>query len=613
MIWKQSTSQVGRGVTSSSFDITAVKIDIVDTTEKAFDCLRWLSDVRTPIMAVDVETNGFDWYDGDLRLVQFGSLTEGWAVPYHEYPGLVNELLRILDDRRTPLVGHNFKFDLHWLERNTKWLPRHWGIYHDTLSLSSVIDSSGSKQLKDLSAQYVSPYAKAGQDKLRADMKAGGWDWGTVPVHLPSYWVYGVLDTILTANLFAILYPMAVNQGCLEAYEVERGCAPALYAMERKGMLVDAEYCQHRIEVHGDQLAEIERTVFEWGITNLNSGDQITRAFLDAGVELTHKSEKTGKYLMNKDVLEELVLTTDHPLVQLVGEHRKATRFVTAYYENFLRFQRSDDRVHPQYRQSQARTGRMSATEPAIQTLPRPETDKYVRNAFIAPEGHVLISTDFTNVEARIFAHFAQEEGMLQAIRDGVDLHGYTAQQVYHLDHIAEKSDPRRQIAKNTLFCLLFGGGVEKIAMTAGVDIDTAADAWRGIHRAFPGIKKFQKQAQHTAEQNYEDTGRAWLRGVDGRILALAENDSRYYAFTNYLIQGTATVLLKQRLDVINQMGLADLCVAAIHDEVVSEVPEEDAEEFSHLISDAMLDQHQFSVPIVADPGTPAYRLGDAK
>jgi DNA polymerase-1 len=606
-------SRVGRETLTNRFDIHAIQIDIVDTTEKAFECLRWLSDVQTPVMSVDVETSGFDWYDGKLRLFQLGSLTEGWAVPFEMFPGLVDELLTILDRRQLPLVGHNFKFDLHWIERHTRWTPRHWRLYHDTLPLSAVIDSSGSKALKDLSHQFVTPYARIFEKKLQADMKAGGWGWHDVPVLLESYWTYGVLDTILTANLFQTLLPMAADRGCLDAYEVERGCMPGLYSMERRGMIVDSQHCHDQLEILHARLDEINVEAYDlFGITNINSGDQLTRAFLDAGIELTAKT-KTGRYQMNKKVLEHLVATVDHPLMALVGEHRSKERFAGSYYSNFLKFQRSDGRVHPQYNQSQARTGRMSAQFPAIQTLPRPETDKDVRNSFVADEGNVLISTDFTNIEARIFAHFAEEQGMLQAIRDGIDLHGYTAKEVYHLADIASKDDPRRQVAKNTLFCLLFGGGVEKIAATAHVSIQDAEEAHAGIHRAFPGIKTFQRRAQGTAKDNLRMTGKAWLRGVDGRILAMKENDDRYYAFTNWLIQGTATVLLKQRLAVIHQMGLTEYCIAAIHDEVVGEVPEEDAEEFSHLMAEAMLDEHQFAVPIVADPGKPATRLGDAK
>jgi DNA polymerase-1 len=605
-------------------DLSQIEVDFVDSTDKAHEFIRWVSDVRTPVMGVDVETSGLDWYDDKLRLVQFGSMTQGWAIPFEWFPHLVYEALDILTRRRVPLTGHNFRFDLHFLERNTRWQPSLWGIYHDTQNLASVIDSSGSKTLKDLSTWFVSPVAKSGQARLAEDMKRGGWTWGTVPVTLESYWVYGVLDTILSANLLATLLPIGESSGVLDAYEVERGCMPGLYAMERRGLLVDGEHCTTQAaQLRADMARLEEQALKDYGLHSIGSKDQLVRAFLDHGVVLTRKTDK-GRYKLDKETFEELEAREGkNPLVQLVGEYRKAEKFASSYYDNFLRFQRSDGRVHPSYRQSQARTGRMSAQFPAIQTLPRPKQPNEdwhpgheVRNAFVAQEGHVLISTDFTNVEARLFAHFAQEQGMLDAIRNGTDLHGYTAQQVYGLwpeTGVAPKDEPKRQVAKNTLFCMLFGGQAGKVAATAHVDLQTAQEAFDGIHRAFPGIKGFQKQTQAEAVRNLRDTGRAWIRGIDGRILMLNENDERYYAFTNYLIQGTATVVLKQRLAAIHAMGLSDYTVAAIHDEVVSEVPEEDATDYIQAIEDAMRDDVHFSVPIVAESGHPAKRLGDAK
>lgn len=599
-----------------AFDPSTITIEIVDSSSKIADFMHWVTNVRTDVMGVDVETSGLDWYDGKLKLVQFGSGDQGWAIPFQMFPFLVDEAMRIIDvERKLHLVGHNFRFDLHWLDRHTSWTPTNWTRYHDTMLMASVLNSSGPKGLKDLSTIHVHPIAARGQQILQDAMKQGGWDWATVPPLLEAYWVYGVIDTILTVNLMAVLYPRVKASGCFEAYETERGCMPALYAMEKRGMLVDSEHCARQIEELQGRMQVIETDVLEYGISNIGSANQLIRAFLDAGVELTTRTDSGRNYSMSRDALEELVARQgDHPLVKMVNTYRTAEKYAGSYYGNFLRYQRSDGRVHPAFRQVAAKTGRMSAQFPAVQTVPRSETDPNVRNSFVADEGNVLISIDFTNVEARIFAHFAQEHGMLEAIRAGVDLHGYTAQQVYKLwDTVAPKDHPLRQVAKNTLFCMLFGGGATKVAYTAGVDLETAKNAFNGIHAAFPGIKKFQKTIEGMAVANLNETGQAWIRGIDGRILAMSENDNRYYAFTNWLIQGTATVLLKQRLSVIHQMGLSEHCISVIHDEVIGEVPEEDAEEFSHAMADAMLDEHQFSVPIVADPGYPAKRLGDAK
>jgi DNA polymerase-1 len=593
-------------------------VHLVTDSESAHQFIEWIKDVPDQLIGLDVETDGLNWFDGTLRLVQFGTLNTGWAVPYQEWRYLVMEALRILTLRRKYFVGHNMKFDLHWIERNTGWVPQDWQYVHDTMLLAAVLSSSGSKALKDLAEFWVWSGAKSGQNALKEDMKRGGWDWGSVPIDLPSYWVYGVLDTILTVNLFYVLHEQCVRTDCLEAYKVEMGAFPVLYAMERKGLLLDAEHCHTQNEGLYKRMAEIEEEVSEYGITNIGSTSQIALALERAGVVLTATTD-SGRWKMDKDTFELLAATQDHPLLHIVSEYRSAERMTGTYYENFLKFQRSDGRCHPFYRPVGAKTGRMSATEPAIQTVPRPDTDKadyvrQVRNAFVAPEGHVLISTDFSNVEARIFAHFADEEGMKQAFLRGENLHKFTASQIFNkpIESI-DKQHSEYTTAKNTLFCKLFGGGAEKIAITAGIPLEEAEAAVAGLNAAFPGMKAFQRWSIQTATDNLKVHGQAFMRSIDGRILSMVETDDRYYAFTNWQIQSAACITLKRRLAVIDAMGLTEYCSAAIHDEVVAEVPEEYEEDFRREIEEAMTDMESFSVPVVCSVGEGAVRWGDAK
>lgn len=600
------------------FDPTAVKVGLVTDMVTAFDFLDWIKHVPDQLIGLDVETDGLNWFDGKLRLVQFGTLTEGWAVPYEENKMLVREALRILSERNKVFVGHNMKFDLHWLQQNTGWLPREWRFVHDTMDLAAVLNSSASKGLKDLAEFYVWSGAKSGQNALKDDMKKGGWSWGTVPVNLPSYWVYGVLDTILTVHLFYVLLEKCTSAGVMKAYATERGAVPALFAMERKGMLVDAEHCSVQREKILRQCDQIETLVTQYGIDNIGSNDQIALAFERAGVELT-ETTATGRWKMDRDTFDIIAATSDHPLVGLVKEYRSGIKLTSTYYDNFLKFQRSDGRCHPFWWANTARTGRMSATEPAILTVPRPDGDKSenvreVRNSFVAPDGHVLISTDFSNVEARIFAHYADEHGMKAAFAENLNLHKYTASQIFDKPYDSiDKSHSEYTVAKNTLFCTLFGGGGAKIAITAGIPLEAGKAAQAALYAKFPGMKQFQRNMIQMATDNLNAHGQAFIRGIDDRILAMVETDDRYYAFTNWMIQSTACVVLKQRLAVIDSMGLSDFCVAAIHDEVVAEIPEDFEHDYTAMITEAMSDDQLFSVPIVCATGVGAQRWGDAK
>jgi hypothetical protein len=161
--------------------------------------------------------------------------------------------------------------------------------------------------------------------------------------------------------------------------------------------------------------------------------------------------------------------------------------------------------------------------------------------------------------------------------------------------------------------CTLFGGGAAKVAVTAGIPLEEGQRSIKGLYTAFPGIKEFQQTSTMIATDNLKAHGQAFIRGVDGRILAMVETDDRYYAFTNWQIQSAANVVLKRRLAVIDAMGLADYIIAAIHDEVVAEIPEEFEPEYKLLIKEAMEDPYSFAVPIVSSTGDSAVRWGDAK
>lgn len=597
------------------FDPSQVKVALVESVDDVHRFMDWIRSGHR-LIGLDIETDGLDWYDGKIRLVQFGGLDEGWAVPFEGWPHLVREALDYLKATKTLIVGHNIGgFDLTWIRRHTGFEPD-WSRVHDTMLCAALLDSAGSRALKDLSSVYVHPVSKIGQDALKADLKRGGWDWATVPVALPSYWTYGVLDTILTVNLFHTLMPMMEHYGLLRAYETERHVEKVLHNVSWRGIRTDLEHCQQQREYLLARCAEIDAHVQEhYGIDNIGSGPQLARAFVGTGVVLTEKTA-TGQWAMNADALEIIAaMNGDHPLVRLVTEYRKGVKYVGTYYDNVLKFTRSDGRVHPYYRQVAARTLRMSANDPPIQTWPRvgPNgSNAEPRNAFITAEGHSFISADFSNVEARVFAVLAEDQGMQQAFLDGVDLHCWTGGQMYEGGTPLLKSDPRRQQSKNSLFTTLFGGGPEKLAVTAGISVEEAVHTLRLLKATFPSITSYSRQMQREAHEMEAESGRAGIRLADGRILRMGEEDDRFYAFVNYSIQGTARMILGERLAALDNAGLADYAVAVIHDEVVFEIPDDEVGEARNAIGDYMADYEMFTVPIVASVGNPAKRLGEA-
>lgn len=596
------------------FNPADAKVALVENLGDALDFMEWVKRGHK-VVGYDIETDGLNWYDGKIRLAQFGNLTEGWAIPFDWYPHLVLEALEYLKSRGTIIVGHNVGgFDLMWARRHLGFLPD-WTRVHDTQLLGGLIDSSASKKLKDLSTVYVHPVAKMGEDALKADMKRGGWTWATVPVQLPSYWIYGVLDTILTVNLFYVLLEIAERFGLMQAYGTERHVEKVLHQVTWNGLGVDRPHCTEQLTHLGARCEEIALKVRdEYGIDNLNSGPQLAQAFEGTGVILTEKTS-TGKWSMSADSLDIIAaLNQNHPLVALVTEYRKGMKY-SGYYNNFLEYCRSDGRVHPSYRQMGARTLRMSATDPPIQTIPRVNPDgsnAEPRNSFVAKDGHSYISADFANIEARVFAVLAQDPGMIRAFLEGQDLHCWTGGQMYNNGVPLDKSDERRQKSKNSLFTCLFGGGALKLAATAGIPEVEAIHTLKLLKSTFPSITRYSREMQLQGHTMEAETGRAGIRLADGRILRMGEEDDRFYAFVNYSIQGTARMILGQRLAALDNAGLADSAVAVIHDEVVFELPDEECEDARHEIKAYMDDDQMFEVPIVASIGHPAKRLGEA-
>ena len=211
-----------------------------------------------------------------------------------------------------------------------------------------------------------------------------------------------------------------------------------------------------------------------------------------------------------------------------------------------------------------------------------------------------------SQIEMRIFAHFADEQSMIQAIHNGVDLHTATAQGVFHTD---TPSKAQRSISKNANFAKVYGAGVPKFALTARISEDEAQQFMDAYNARFPGVEAFAQQVISVARTRKQTEGRAYVRAPSGRIHAVYSEDDAYKT-VNYLVQGTAADVFKQALVRLDAHGLTQYLRLPIHDEVIMEVPEAEVEEVRNLLPELMEDHTSFKVPIVVDVDEPADRWG---
>lgn len=511
-----------------------------------------------------------------MRMVQVGDRTQGWAVPFGDWGGLVKE---ILDSYDRPIVMHNAKFDLHFLRHNQVNIGRH--LIHDTRAMAHILHPNRPTSLKWLSTEYVHPNAAAGQHQLKQAMFKNRWDWATVPVDFREYWVYAALDPVLTVVLAETFYPM-IDASFKEVYDLEISTLLALEEMEARGIAVDTELCQNMI----NKLAWYEHELRLWfsqiGVDNPGSDRQMIEFFQDQGIQLTQRTDK-GNISLDARVLE----TIDHPVAAQLVNFRNAVKMRSTYWEDFLEFSH-EGILHGNINPLGARTGRMSASRPNLQNVPRSK----VRDAFVPREGNKLLLVDFDQIELRLMAHYANETGMLEAVLDGEDLHTYIGKMIYQKDSLTPQE---RQVTKAANFAKIYGAGAKKFGETAGISTLEAQQFMTMYDSRFPGVGKFVQQLT----QDLRLSGGEIITPFVGRK-QVAELD-KAYKIVNYFIQGTAADVLKRAIQHISMTDSEQFMLIPIHDEIAFDVPEEFLPEVIEEVTLYMEDTVSFSIPLTVD------------
>lgn len=573
-----------------------VKLDLVEDLDGLCELRRWLGERREGPLCLDTETSGLNPHTERVRLVQLGDMRRGWAVPWDGYHRVVMELL---EGWREPLVLHNASFDLRFLKVHGRYrIP--WERVHDTMSLAALDDPLRPKGLKPLAARLVDPQATRGEKLLKDGMTRRGWTWATVPETFAPYWVYAALDPVLTAHIFHHLYPR-VQRECPRAYDLEIATTRICAGMMMHGLRVDVPYVEERLAGLRTWAAETRTwLVAVYGVTSPMSAGQLGRALTALGEEIVAFTP-TGAPRMDKETLtfyQQSGRTQQaRDLAMMVLKLRHAEKMCGSYLGNFLETRDADDLVHCQIWPSAARTGRMSISEPALQTLPR--DDRIVRGSFVPRDGYVFISCDLDQIEARLAAHMSEDEGLIQAFLDasagGADFFCGVASGVFNAE-ITSKKDPRRQTTKNVVYGSLYGAGVTKMAQTAGVPVAQMAPVKEAFDARYPGLKRL---IEATARRAMETTPSS-VRSELGRLFVF-DKGREFTQGLNALIQGGAAEYFKRCLANLDGAGLGDYLVLPIHDEVLLEVPAGEAEEALVIVRECMGDRETYRVPITAD------------
>ena len=596
-----------------------VKLELVDSVEQAGRFISWLSERRPHnAIAIDTETgelpggkrdDALSPWHGQLRLVQVGDGQTGWSIPWNEWSGVFYESMDKFDG---PIVCHNVAFEARWFEIQSRWkMP--WHRVHDTMIMAHLIDPLGSGALKRLTSQYIDAKAAQLQSVLDDGMVKNGWTWGTVPINFQPYWAYGALDTVLTMKLWEQFWEKCgPDKPYSQAYELEMNTRRIVTRMELNGARLDLDYSKKKYQ----ELVDYTEQVKDWAKKSYNgmsitSNAQLVRQ-LEAMGAVIIETTPSGNKSASADQLKMLV-RDGSPEVQMLAEtalkQRKADKLASTYFSNFIN-DNVNGFVHPSIKTMGARTGRMTIQNPALQTLPK--GDDTVRRAFLPKDDdHVIITSDLDQVEFRMFASMSQDPNLINlfnlADATGSDPFTEIGREIYQ-DPSMQKSDKRRNLIKGVVYGRLYGAGVAKQALTAGVPEDQMRAVSNEFDVRFPGMVGFQKKVEDVGMRRLRAEGQGYVNTWTGRRLPCDED--RVYTLVNYLVQGGAAEVFKSNLVKLDQADLTEYLIVPVHDEIVLNAPRESAAEIQKIVRECMTTTEGWAVPLTADVDGPLENWG---
>lgn len=534
---------------------------------------------RQHTLAVDTETTGLDIYSPDhrLRLVAIATPTEAYVYPVELY-GSLDRLLAYLSERR--LIMHNASYDIQVFARHAMpsirdgLIQRLWSRTRDTRILAHQVDPRGTDEggigqtLEKLLAHYV-PECHKLQKELKAEFmrlrrekllpKGVGTSnedmYRYMPIDNELYLLYAGTDAIGTARLFKILSKQVDLTSELTRNDHKVAMIASL--MDAKGFLLDVEYTQNLADQFWEEEERQKDIAYSYGIGNINSAPQIAEWLEHNGI-LVPRTEKDNPSVDGK-LLKSLYGTELEPAAEAILAGRKAGKWRTTWVEKFLSGADANGRVHPSTNTLRARTARFSITGIPAQTLP--SGDSLVRSCFVSDVHEVIVGVDYAQQELRFAAAKAPDARMIQAFRNGEDLHFLTAEAAW-----PGRGMEMRKFGKSGNFTVAYGGGVKALMTKYGMDWESADALVRANKTTYKGIQAFNRRLQKEAKEF------GYITTWTGRKLPVDEGHE--YAAQNYYVQSGCRDLTAHAMIRLYDAGYVDYMRLPIHDEILFSLPQ---------------------------------------
>ncbi|WP_066268648.1 DNA polymerase I [Hydrogenophaga palleronii] len=576
----------------------------------------WLARVQAAgLVALDTETTSLDEMRAEIVGISF-SVTPGEAayIPLrHAGPDAPEQLpfdevlARLkpwLEDPKKHKLGQHVKYDRHVFANHGIEVQ---GYVHDTMLQSYVLEVHKPHGLASLAERHLGRQGINYEDLCGKGVHQIPF----AQVDVAKAAEYSCEDSDQTLDVHLALWPQLQADDKLRfIYELEIASSEALYRIERNGVLIDAPTLAAQSHELGQRIVELEQEAYAIAGQpfNLGSPKQLGEIFFDKLGLPVIKKTATGARSTDEEVLEKLA--EDYPLPAKILEYRGLSKLKGTYTDKLaqLALPRTG-RVHTHYAQAVAVTGRLSSNDPNLQNIPiRTPEGRRVREAFVAPAGHVIASADYSQIELRIMAHISEDAALLRAFHDGLDVHRATAAEVFGLEP-AQVSSEQRRYAKVINFGLIYGMGTFGLAKALGIDNTAAKNYIARYFERFEGVKRYMDETRQRAK----DMG--YIETVFGRRLVLPDIKNAKGAKLSALerqainapMQGTAADLIKLSMVAVqaalDAQGRHTKMIMQVHDELVFEVPEAEVDWLKTEIPSLMAGVAALKVPLLAEVG----------
>ncbi len=584
----------------------------MQTTEQDYHLVQGIDEIKKladrlskmDAFCFDTETTGLETRDAKLVGIAFSVKSrEAWYVPCFENPEEVLKIFRsVLENEKITKIGQNLKYDIQIL--------RNYGVHvsgqiFDTMLAHFLLDSDASNSMDWLAEKYLN-YTTI---KYESVVGPKGKNQKTIDqVDPEKVKDYACEDADVTLQLKNIL-EKEIKERKLEKllHEVEEPLSFVLAEMEYEGVKVDTDALEKMSKELDEASRSAQEEIFKIAGVDFNIGSpkQLGEILFDK-LKLVEnpKKTKTGQYATGEDILSKLA--NDHPIAAKILEFREYQKLKSTYVDALPKLiSPTSNRIHTDYRQTVAPTGRLSSNNPNLQNIPiRTEKGREIRKAFIPKDDqHLIMAADYSQIELRIMASFSKDESMMNAFKEGRDIHATTAAKVFGVDVDNVEPNMRRK-AKEVNFGIIYGISAFGLSQNLNIPRGEAQEIIDSYFKEFPNVKKYMDETIEQAKKDeYVETilgRRRYLRNINSRNFTMRGFDERNAI--NAPIQGSAADIIKIAMINIHRWmkeeGLQSRMIMQVHDELVFDMNKEEQDLLVSKVESFMKEAHPLEVPM---------------